>query len=55
MEKKIDLSMYPKGSVVKMNAKGVQYVEIPYDSKYEKKMSRESSPKKIYKKIIMHG
>jgi len=51
MEKKIDLSMYPKGSVVKMNAKGVQYVEIPYDPKYEEKFKGASSPKDIWTRV----
>ena len=51
----IDLSQYPKGSKIVVNAKGVECVEIPYDDSYEKKFKGASSPKKIYKKIIMHG
>lgn len=52
---KIDLNKFPEGSKIIKNAKGVDVVVIPYDPKYEEKMARASSPKKIYKKIIMHG
>ena len=47
----IDLTKYPKGSVIKTNAKGVQYIEIPYDPSYEKKFERESSPKDVWTRV----
>ena len=55
---KIDLTKYPEGAVVKTNAKGIQYVELPGPTKeYVEKMRQENrcTGRIYFKKKIMHG
>ena len=49
----IDLSKYPKGSVVKINSKGVEYVEIPgpTDAQIEKARKRYGGSRKLADRV----
>lgn len=47
----VDLSKYPKGSKVVINAAGVETVHIPDDVKFEKKWKGASLPQKNWKKV----
>lgn len=51
MENKIDLSKFPKGSKIIVNAKGVEIVQVPYDKSYEEKFKGASSPKDIWTRV----
>ena len=42
-------------TTIVVDEKKVEGIYIPLDPRYEEKMKGASFPKKIYKKIIMHG
>ena len=51
----IDLSKYPKGSTIVINAAGVEVVQIPDDGEFEKKWKGASLPKKNWTKVRFVG